>query len=208
MITLFLQGIIMGITLCLMVGPNFFQLIQISIDSSYRHALVYAYGVWLSDLVLILAAVLGVSYVNAFLQNHTIILCEGYFVAALLIIFGISSFLSKKIASSSVKKATNNSNLVLFSKGFVVNTFNPFNIVFWITLSTHFDYTQADSTLKVIFYFSIVFIVTVLTDIGKAKLAIRIKDNLSEKNLLLMNKTTGVLLVASGLILVFRVFSM
>ena len=208
MIALFLQGIIMGITLCLMVGPNFFQLIQISIDSSYRHALVYAYGVWLSDLVLILGAVLGVSYVNAFLQNHTIILFEGYIVAILLIIFGISSFFSKKIANTNVEKNTNNSNLVLFSKGFVVNTFNPFNIIFWITLSSHFDYTQADSTLKVIFYFSIVFIVTVLTDIGKAKLAIRIKDNLSEKNLLLMNKTTGVLLVVSGLILVFRVFSM
>ena len=208
MIALFLQGIIMGITLCLMVGPNFFQLIQISIDSSYRHALVYAYGVWISDLVLILAAVLGVSYISVLLQNHTIVLCEGYGVATLLIIFGINSFFSKKIASSNVEKTINNSNLVLFSKGFVVNTFNPFNIVFWITLSTHFDYTQADSTLKVIFYFSVVFIVTVLTDIGKAKLAIRIKDNLSEKNLLLMNKTTGILLVASGLILVFRVFSM
>jgi threonine/homoserine/homoserine lactone efflux protein len=208
MFALFTQGILMGITLCLMIGPNFFQLIQISIDNSYRHALVYAYGVWLSDLVLIVAAVLGVSYINILLQNHTIILCEGFVVAFLLILFGVNSFFTQNVVKSNIENITHESDSVLFSKGFIVNTFNPFNIIFWITLSSHFDYTQVDSTLKVIFYFSIVFIVTVLTDIGKAKLACRIRKNMTTANLLLINKITGILLIASGLILVFRVFYM
>ncbi len=208
MFALLVQGIIMGITLSLMIGPNFFQLIQISIDSSYRHALVYAYGVWLSDLLLILVAVLGVSYISAFLQNRTIILCEGYGVAVLLIIFGVNSFFAKKIVKDTTENITHKTDIVLFSKGFMVNTFNPFNVIFWITLSSHFDYTQSDSILKVIFYFSVVFIVVVLTDIGKAKLASRIRKNLTAANLLLVNKVTGALLVASGLILVFRVFYM
>jgi threonine/homoserine/homoserine lactone efflux protein len=207
MFALFTQGILMGITLCLMVGPNFFQLIQISIDNSYRHALVYAYGVWVSDLVLILAAVLGVSYINILLQNHTIILCEGAIVAFLLIIFGLNSFFSKKIVENTVENITHESNAVLFSKGFIVNTFNPFNIIFWITLSSHFDYTQANSALKVVFYFSIVFLVTVLTDMGKAKLACRIKENLTSPNLLLVNKIIGILLIVSGLMLVFRIMN-
>ncbi len=208
MFALLVQGIIMGITLSLMIGPNFFQLIQISIDSSYRHALVYAYGVWLSDLLLILVAVLGVSYISVLLQNRTIVLCEGYGVAALLIIFGINSFFAKKIIQDTTENITHKTNVVLFSKGFMVNTFNPFNIIFWITLSSHFDYTQSDSIIKVIFYFSTVFLVVVLMDVGKAKLASRIRKSLTATNLLWVNKITGVLLVASGLILVFRVFYM
>lgn len=208
MFALLVQGIIMGITLSLMIGPNFFQLIQISIDSSYRHALVYAYGVWLSDLLLILVAVLGVSYISIFLQNRTIVLCEGYGVAALLIIFGINSFFAKKIIQDTTENITHKTNVMLFSKGFMVNTFNPFNIIFWITLSSHFDYTQSDSIIKVIFYFSTVFLVVVLMDVGKAKLASRIRKSLTATNLLWVNKIIGVLLVASGLILVFRVFYM
>ena len=208
MFALLVQGIIMGVTLSLMIGPNFFQLIQISIDSSYRHALVYAYGVWLSDLLLILVAVLGVSYISILLQNRTIVLCEGYGVAILLIIFGINSFFAKKIVKDTTENITHKTNVVLFSKGFMVNTFNPFNIIFWITLSSHFDYTQSDSIIKVIFYFSTVFVVVVLMDVGKAKLASRIRKNLTATNLLWVNKITGVLLVASGLILVFRVFYM
>ena len=130
MFALLVQGIIMGVTLSLMIGPNFFQLIQISIDSSYRHALVYAYGVWLSDLLLILVAVLGVSYISILLQNRTIVLCEGYGVAILLIIFGINSFFAKKIVKDTTENITHKTNVVLLSKGFMVNTFNPFNIIF------------------------------------------------------------------------------
>ena len=195
----------MGITLCLMIGPVFFQMIQISIERGYRHALYFASGVWASDLLLIAMSILGVSYISILLHNKLFVQYENAIVGALFIFFGIAGLLKQHANRKNTKPIIFKSDFSLFISGFAVNSINPFSLVFWLSLSANFNYAQEDSLFKAICFFGTILCITVGTDIGKAKLAQLIINMLKEKHLKWLQIITGITLIIFGIAIIARI---
>ncbi|MEY4903913.1 MAG: hypothetical protein RLZZ292_1728, partial [Bacteroidota bacterium] len=66
---LLLEGTLWGIALSILVGPIFFAVIQAGIERGFRAAIILSTGVWLSDLLYIIAAYTGVSYLTVWIND-------------------------------------------------------------------------------------------------------------------------------------------
>ena len=55
------QGLALGLALALSLGPSFFALIQTSTKRGFRPALGLAFGIFLSDVLCVLLAYVGVA---------------------------------------------------------------------------------------------------------------------------------------------------
>jgi threonine/homoserine/homoserine lactone efflux protein len=207
MFAVFLQGLIMGITLCLMIGPVFFQLIQISMERGYLHAIFFASGVWLSDFLLMAMAVYGVSSVTVMLNNPSFVQYQNAVVGGLFVVFGGAALLRHHATIKNTKPILFKSDISLFFSGFVVNSINPFTVVFWITLAANFNFVQDDGLMKSVLYFGTILAITVGTDIGKAKLARLLTRILKDRHLQLLQIATGLTLIAFGLAIIARIVS-
>ena len=204
MTNFFLQGIIMGITLCLMIGPVFFQMIQISMERGFRHALFFAAGVWISDLLLIGMSVLGVSAITGLMNNPDFVQFENLLVGSLFLAFGVAGLARHHASRKSTKPIIFHSDSSLFFSGLIVNSINPFTMVFWVTLAANFDFTRTQHLSEATAYFGSIIAITVGTDIGKIKLARWISGALKEKHLQWLQIITGLTLMIFGIVIIGR----
>lgn len=203
------EGIGLGITLAILTGPAFFALLQTSIRNGYKSGIAFAIGVFVSDTTLILLSYLGALQLFNDPRNNFII---GLIGGTILVMFGIFNIFQKqpldlKAGDGRVEKIlTPNVSLAFVAlKGFAINLINPFVIIFWIGVvsveSTRYDFSH----LHMMALFSAVLLTVFFTDILKAVGATKITNFLSPLILLWINRIAGVILIISGLSLVWKV---
>ena len=196
MIEALLKGVAISLLLVFSVGPVIFTIIKQSITNGKAGGFSFVSGVWVSDS---LWAVLG----NAFSSLVAALLhCErqiGFVGGLFLIALGVYYLFFKKIKiDESGLPIKSGSHLKLFTSGFLVNTLNPGVIIFWLTLATAFaGYTW----LQRIIIFSTCILINVGSDILKVVLADRVSDKLTVKNISLISKISGLLLLVFGIAL-------
>ena len=157
------EGFSVGLLLSALIGPVFFALIQASLTNGFRYAATLATGILASDLIYVLITFFGIKFIAGFESFQTYL---GYGGGLILIGFGISSILKKKVNRPNsggidlprAKKRT------AFAKGFGINGINPFVMLFWISIASVVQlkesFTQSDfllyyvgiSSRKLIFY--------------------------------------------------------
>lgn len=196
------DGILLGLTLAVFGGPVFFALIQISVEYGFVSAMFFAAGVFISDLLCILLAYLGASQLLDSEQNKMIIGVAG---GCILVVFGMLNIFKKKQGEGKDLHLGKVNKPLLAVKGFLINTFNPFVIIFWLGVvslgTTKYQFTPVKT-----FTFLCGILGTVLiTDIIKSYIAIKIRKILNPETLLLVNRIAGVIIVLFGLSLVYRV---
>src|SRR5210317_858169 len=59
----FLQGILLGLTFAVLLGPAFFSLIQTSIHRGFMRGMLLAIGIFLSDLVALVLCYFGATQI-------------------------------------------------------------------------------------------------------------------------------------------------
>jgi threonine/homoserine/homoserine lactone efflux protein len=196
MIGAFLEGINMGLLLCLMIGPVFFALMGSSIDHGFKFATILALGVLFSDLVYV-----GITYFGIhFLTRYPLIEQSlGYVGGIILLGFGARYFTKKvpvvgeqgALVSSSKRKA--------FLQGFGINGINPFVLLFWISIASMVamkdNWGMGETSL---FYLGLLMTVF-LTDVGKAFLAGQLAPLMSPSVRKLLNIGVGLLICYFGL---------
>jgi threonine/homoserine/homoserine lactone efflux protein len=203
------EGIGLGITLAILTGPAFFALLQTSIRNGYKSGIAFAIGVFLSDTTLISLSYLGALNLFSDPKNNFII---GIIGGTIMMMFGVFNVFQKHplelkdeeedVAKLLPKKAT-----LPFAalKGFAINLVNPFVIIFWIGVvsveSTRYKFSQAD----VFAVFCSALLTVLATDILKSVGANKITNFLSPKILLWVNRIAGVILIISGLSLIWKV---
>jgi len=203
------EGIGLGITLAILTGPAFFALLQTSIRSGYRSGIVFSVGVLISDTTLILLSYQGALRLFSDPKNNFII---GLIGGTILVMFGIFNVYQKqplelKPGDASVDKLLPNkmSLAVIGIKGFAINLINPFVILFWISVvsveSTRYDFSH----LHIVTLFTATLLTVFGTDILKSMGANKITSFLSPKILLWVNRVAGVILIISGLTLIWKV---
>lgn len=194
------KGITLGLLLSIAVGPVLFSTIKQSINNGIKGGLAFVAGVSLSDVTLVVVS-------NFFTEIFTSLDSKkeeiGLVGSAFLISVGVYYLFFKK-----VKVNEKGIQLIAFSKsdylklvlaGFFMNMLNPAIIIFWLTTSTAFIDQSFHQRLLI---FSIALVFVLLADIAKVVLAGRLRTRLTVKNIALLNKVNGIILIGFGVALI------
>lgn len=199
-----LHGIALGLVLTIMIGPVFFLLLNTSIKKGFKPAAYLAAGVALSDIMYIIVAYFGSSMIGSFNHYNSEI---GWFGGGLLILFGFIAIFKKVTVSSKEIKLPDDSKTLLIDtgKGFVMNTLNPFVLVFWIGVITALNAGQMVGKSHALIFFAMVMLTVFSTDLLKAFLASKLKKLLTSTILIWLNRISGLALICYGMKLIYDI---
>ena len=199
----FLNGILSGLVLALLVGPVFFTILQTSIERGFVSGVFVSMGVSLSDAFYISLTYLGVYQL---FDQGNFRLYLAYFGGSVLLIFGVYYVFvkSKRMVHFDPENIRVNSPWRLFGKGFVINGLTPTVLIFWLgtvgLATTKFGYSTPS---KAIPYFAAILSTVFATDVLKAKLADKLRRILTPKLIRSLNIILGVVLLIFGLRLIY-----
>ena len=194
-----LSGISFGLLLAVMLGPVFFALLQTSLHEGFKAGVHLAFGVFLSDAMLVTLCYTFASFIRMIDSHHKAMALVG---GILLIGFGVYNFFHRiKLKEVDDDKKTVHAHFVL--KGFLLNLLNPAVFFFWLgvtgLISTRDGYTITNE----IEFFATTLTTVFATDILKSFVAHRIKNILKPNVMLWINRIIGVVLVGFGINMIF-----
>ncbi len=201
------NGIKLGLVLSVLTGPIVFALLQTSIEQGFRAGVMVAMGIWVSDLVFVSITYFGVAYVAELAKWDGLEFWLGIAGGIILLVVGASMLLLKPapVEHFEQKKAVRfSSRLSLWTKGFLINTINPFTFFFWLGVSGMLFTSQALQPEQAQFFYGGLFGTIIFTDCTKVGLAKFIRRWLKPKNILFIRKIAGVTLLVFGVVLFFR----
>ncbi|MEI6522044.1 MAG: LysE family transporter [Bacteroidota bacterium] len=192
------QGIVLGLILSALIGPVFFLLIKTSMKNGFKAALIMELGIISSDAFCIFLSYIGMASIfnNPLYKSYFIIIGS-----AVLMVFGVSTFLShKKINSESDLIKSSNTKLIL--KGFFFNISNPSALFFWIG-TVGLAVTQfANSVSKIIVYFLSTLLTVFALDLLKAYSAKAINEKINDYTLGIITRIAGIGIFLFGVYLI------
>ncbi len=197
-----IEGIGLGLIMALMIGPVFFMLINISIKNGFRSAVYFAFGVVLSDAFFITIIEFSKSLVGFINENRYWVALFG---GVVLIAFGLSSIIKKVKDPKDIKIESDIGKLDLLLeaiKGFVMNSLNPFVLLFWLSVSTTLVVSQTNNLRDTVIFFSSTLATIFITDLLKGAMAISLKKVMTVRFISILNKVSGAGLILFG----FRLF--
>ena len=195
------KGITLGLLLSIAVGPVLFSIIKQSINNGVKGGMAFVAGVSLSDISLVIAS-------NFFTEIFTSLNARreeiGIIGSTFLISVGIYYLFFKKVkvneqGAQVLKVFRKRDYLRLFVTGYVMNILNPAIIIFWLTTSTAFINHTFNHRVVI---FSIALLFVLAADILKVVLAGRVRKRLTVKNISLLNRINGMILIGFGVALI------
>lgn len=199
------DGFFVGFALAFLIGPVFFLLLSTSINKGLRQAVFLAMGVLLSDAMYIIFAYFGSSLLTS---NKEFNYLFGIIGGSILIIFGIVNFFKKPAVNKNEADEytiSKNNFPKFFFKGFAMNSFNPFVLVFWLGVASGIAVKNFTSTETFAFY-TMVLATVLSTDIIKSYLANKLQRIITVMVLIWMNRVSGVALVFFGIKIIVKSF--
>ena len=204
MLAIFLEGVVFGLILTIMLGPIFVALTQTGIDKGARAGITVGLGVWSSDLLVILFSYLFISQVDALVQDEVFKYWMGLVGGFILITFGIVIFLKKTKSIKEGGSFTVKNYFGFWMKGFLVNTVNPFTFIFWLgVISTKVIGINMNDTQAFVFI-SAIMLTIIITDTIKVLGAKAIRGRLESDHLQRISRVAGAALVVFGIVLLYQ----
>lgn len=204
MIEALLKGFAISLLLIFSVGPVIFTIIKQSINNGRVGGFSFVAGVWMSDLFLVVISNVFTELVSQLMDFKKEI---GFTGSALLIAMGVYYLFFKKIhikedENKIVITARTHARLIV--SGFFINTLNPALLLFWLTTATALAATHTINQRIIIF--ATCLIINSASDIFKVVLAGKLRSKLNEKNISLINKISGLILLIFGIVIIVGVF--
>jgi len=199
-----LKGVAMGLLLVISVGPVIFTIIKQSINNGRAGGFSFVIGVWISDFLLVVLSNLFSELVSTVMDFKTQIGIAG---SAFLMGMGVFYIFFKKVhmhpedLAMPPLKSSDHAKILL--QGFLLNTLNPAVIAFWLTAATAIAVSH--SVRDRIIIFATALILNMTADVIKVSLAGKLRKKLTIKNIRLINKISGLILVIFGTVLLFGV---
>ena len=205
MLHYFVEGLGWGLVLAFSMGPIFIMLTQTAIEKGWKAGLSVGAGVWASDLLYIFFCYKFVTSITSTVNNPTVKFWVTLIGGILLFGFGVFLILEKK----ELKQETVNLNAKnltgYISKGFIINTINPFTPVFWLTIVTTYVITEGTGTQGTSILFGTIMMVIILSDTCKVILAQYIRKKLTSVHLHYISVISGAVLIIFGLAMLYRI---
>jgi threonine/homoserine/homoserine lactone efflux protein len=204
MIDALLKGFAISLLLIFSVGPIVFTIIKQSINNGHAGGFSFVAGVWFSDLLMVLLSNVFSSLVTQLLHFKITIGVTG---SIFLIAMGIYYLFFKVIKMRSVEeeaiKISAGTHAKLALSGFLINTLNPAVIAFWLTTAT--TLAISNTVKERIIIFTTCILINFGADVTKVMLAGKLSKKLTHKNIVLINKISGSLLLIFGVTLLFGI---
>jgi threonine/homoserine/homoserine lactone efflux protein len=204
-----LKGLLLGFILSISIGPVIFAIIKQSLTNGKRSGYAFVAGVSSSDFILLFICNFFTSLFNVVLNHKSSIALAG---AGFLLLMGLYTLFFKKLklenmGSDGVNKSVSVKGLISsYFSGFLMNTLNPSVFLFWFAWTAAIN-TSADSTPNPIQYKLIVFGTclgfVLLSDLIKVFLAGKLRPRLTEKNLLWINRISGMIILIFSAVLLY-----
>ncbi|MFD2574363.1 LysE family translocator [Spirosoma soli] len=192
MILPILYGFLIGVALCLTFGTVFFALIQNSVDNGFRSGLKIVFGVIAGDIIFVLAALLGTSFipkVQGF--EHLMAIIGVVFLTAM----GLVNIL-KGTPRLAYPQTRFGNFIYYFTTGFFLNALNPVNFVSWVAIvayiRSHLHYTVGQQYS----FMSAGLVGVFITETALAYYANRLKRLFTPRVVTIFNRTTGIIFLA------------
>ena len=190
------KGITLGLLLSISVGPVIFSIIKQSINNGIRGGLTFILGVSLSDVALAVASNFFTEMFSQLTDRKELV---GGVGSLFLISIGIYFLFFKKVkvneAGAQILQFRKRDYLKTFLAGFFMNTLNPAIIFFWLTTSTAFISSPLEQRFLI---FGIALSLVLAGDILKVVLAGKLRRKLTPKNIHLVNRLNGLILIGFG----------
>ncbi len=212
MVEALLKGLAISLLLIFSVGPVIFTTIKQSINHGRRGGFSFIAGVWLSDIIWVVLS-------NGFSEGIKTLLHFkipiGIAGCCFLIGMGIYFAFIKKveprrlqepteIAGDVITPAGKKTNyFAILSSGFIINTLNPAVISFWVIMAA--SLASVYSFYDRIIIFSTCLGINMLADVGKVMGAGYIGKKLSDRVILLINRVSGILYLAFGVVILIGI---
>ena len=205
MLEAIMQGMGLGLVLAVSVGPVIFTILKQSLNSGPQGGFSFVAGVWFSDIVLVFISNMFSSLMMDALAFKSEI---GYVGSAFVIFLGIYYIFFKKIQLADDARTV----LIQFGKraftkafmsGFIINTLNPSVILFWLVNATAFAVSH--SLIERILLFGVCLAVNILADVAKVLLAAKVRHSLTPRNIGIINKISGSILIVFGIALAYSI---
>lgn len=199
-----LKGLAMGLLLALSVGPVIFTIIKHSINNGKSGGFSFVIGVWFSDFLLVVLSNVFSELVTQLLDFKTVIGVAG---STFLIGMGLFYLLLKKVhihpedVAMPPMRSSDHAKIAL--QGFLLNTLNPAVMAFWLTAATAIAITH--SVRDRIIIFTTALALNMGADVVKITLAGKVRKKLTLKNIRLINKISGLILLLFGTVLLLGV---
>lgn len=201
---------ILGFTVAITLGPAMFALLQTSIKHGIKIGIFLAFGIFFSDLLIVVMAFFGVSGI---VTDPSYRLGFGIIGGVVMEFFGFFTFFRKLPQSDQVHihteiKVKRPGSLPYFFKGFLLNIANPSLWFFWVTavVSISATYSGPKRNELVAFFFMGALSIILTTDILKCILSNQIKILELPQVKLWVNRIVGILFMIIGIIIITGTF--
>ncbi|MEO6406476.1 MAG: LysE family transporter [Ferruginibacter sp.] len=199
-----ISGILLGLALVFSVGPVIFKIIRVRIGYGFISAFYFIAGVWISDILWVLTANLFSGLLGQLILYKKVIgVTGGSFLMALGIYYLFFKKYKTKAQMDEGLKIGNATHVRLLITGFLINTLNPGVIALWFAAATK---GISNTIEERIVTFSICLAINMSADVFKIKLAGRLRQKLTDKNITIINKISGFLFLAFGVALLVAGF--
>ena len=196
-----ISGIGLGIVLSFATGPVFFALLKTSIEKGFHAGICLAGGVLLSDVIYVTLALYGSSYIQFENQYRVPIGMAG---AAVMMGIGFY-YLFKKVEINYDNVTSTKRNTGYFIKGFLMCIFNPSLLLYWVSVTSGIiSVTGEIKAEMVIPFFGSILITQFSMDSLKAYYANKLRYKIKERNILLLNRVAGSLIMIFALKLIYN----
>ena len=194
------NGLLFGLLLALLIGPVFFALIQTSIEKGFAAGASMAAGIALSDAMYVVIASVGVA---ALAENQDFQVWLGISGGLIMLLFGLFNLFKKVAFQENAPEESGSGSLITqFIKGFMLNGINPFVLLFWIGIASMAALNYSYSLPQEVFFFSAIVLTVFLLDLVKSFVAHKLRNLLSYRFMVWMNRVVGIVLILFS----FRLF--
>jgi threonine/homoserine/homoserine lactone efflux protein len=202
-LTLILEGILYGLFLSILIGPLLVTLVDTSVKHGIKKAMCVAGGIWFSDILFILSvAYLSVRYEDVIQSRY---ITYGSWVTGLVFLgVGLLYLIKKDEPIKGAKWQFPLNGIWQFWKGFLVNTINPFTLVFWSSVAANQVVLRDQSANMVALFFITILVVIIFTDTLKVILANRISFFLKVNTLGYLRAFSGLVFLVSGGYVIYK----
>ncbi|MDQ6814365.1 MAG: LysE family transporter [Bacteroidota bacterium] len=206
MISALLKGLALGLMISISVGPVIFSIIKQSLNHGHKGGFAFIAGVSASDITIVVISNLFTQMFDNLLDYKVPIGIGG---SSLLIALGIYITFFKRIkvnaAGLQVIEMETRHYVKIFLSGYFMNILNPSVIGFWLLTSTSLlVHTQ---NYRLVVYVTCLAIVASF-DFLKVILAGRIRSKLTPHNIHIINRVSGLILIAFGIALMWGILAL
>ncbi len=198
------EGMFLGLTVAIVIGPAMFALMQTSLKHGIKIGVFLALGIFFSDLTIVVGSYFGASQLISNPRNHMVL---GIIGGSVLILFGLLTLIrhvpkTEQVEAVSEIRVKRRGPFPYFVKGYVLNIANPTLWVFWITSVVAINASYGGNQQKVALFFGGTLMMVLGTDILKAVLANKIRGASNPVVKMWVNRIVGVLFMIIGIFVI------